>query len=75
MRQDTGGEDPQSWKRQRPERAAALSLWLHALTWCWYLQTHPAAGTWIPRPWYPHKKTPSFPDALAALRQVHWGPR
>jgi len=26
----------------------------------------------IPRPWYPGKKTPSFPDALAAIRRVHW---
>ena len=40
-KQDLGGEDPQCWKRQAPERAAALSLWLHALIWCWYLDTHP----------------------------------
>lgn len=75
VKQDIGGEDPQSWKRQGPERAACLSLWLHALTWCWYLETHPTGGTWIPRPWYQHKKTPSFLDALAALRRVHWAQR
>ncbi len=39
VKQYLGGEDPQSWKRNGPERAAALALWLRALTWCWYLDT------------------------------------
>jgi hypothetical protein len=72
VKQDLGGEQPQSWKRRGPERAAALSLWLHTVIWCWYLETHPAGHTWIRRPWYPQKKTPSFLDALAALRRVLW---
>ncbi len=42
VKQHLGGEDPQSWKRNGPERAACLSLWLHAMTWCWYLETHPS---------------------------------
>ena len=75
VKQDLGGQDPQSWKRQGPERAAALSLWLHAAIWCWYLDTHPEGRTWIPRPWYRHKATPSFLDALAALRRVLWAQR
>jgi DDE superfamily endonuclease len=75
VKQDLGGQEPQSWKRQGPERAACLSLWLHALVWCWYLQTHPTGHTWIRRPWYPHKKTPSFLDALAALRRMLWSQR
>jgi hypothetical protein len=29
-KQNLGGEDPQSCKREGPERAACLSLWLHA---------------------------------------------
>lgn len=74
-KQDLGGQDPQSWKRQGPERAAALSLWLHAATWCWYLDTHPEGRTRTPRPWYRHKTTPSFLDALAALRRVLWTQR
>jgi hypothetical protein len=74
-KQDLGGENPQSWKRKGPERAACLSLWLHATTWCWYLTEHPAGDTWIPRPWYPHKSTPSFLDALAALRRSLWTQR
>jgi hypothetical protein len=61
-KQDLGAEDPQNWKRQGPERAANLSLRLHALTWCWYLDTHPTGRTWVTRPWYRHKSTPSFRD-------------
>ena len=61
--------------RRGPERAACLSLWLHAAIWCWYLDTHPTGRTWIPHPWYRHKRTPSFLDALAALRRVLWAQR
>ena len=75
VKQDLGGQDPQTWKRQGPERAAALSLWLHAVIWCWYLHAHPAGGTWTARPWYPRKATPSFLDALAALRKTLWTQR
>lgn len=75
VKQDLGGQDPQSWKRQGPERAAALSLWLHAAIWCWYLHAHPAGRTWTERPWYPGKTTPSFLDALAALRKTLWAQR
>jgi len=74
-KQDLGGQDPQSFKRQGPERAACLSLWLHGMIWCWYLDTHPTGRTWIPRPWYRHKTTPSFLDALAALRRLLWAQR
>lgn len=75
VKQDLGAQSPQSWKRKGPERAAALSLWLHATTWCWYLDTHPTGRTWTPRPWYQTKTTPSFLDALAALRRVLWSQR
>ena len=75
VKQDLGGQNPQSWKRRGPERAAALSLWLHATIWCWYLTTHPTGATWTPRPWYRTKATPSFLDALAALRRVLWSQR
>jgi len=74
-KQDLGGQNPQSWKRQGPERAACLALWLHGMTWFWYLEQHPQGGTWIPRPWYPRKTTPSFLDALAALRRSLWQQR
>lgn len=75
VKQNLGGQDPQSWKRQGPKRAAALSLWLHSLTWCWYLSAHPDGRTWTARPWYKSKTTPSFLDALAALRRQIWAQR
>lgn len=74
-KQHLGGENPQCWKRQGPERAAALSLWLHGLIWCWHLDTHPTGRPWTLKPWYRHKTTPSFLDALAALRRALWKQR
>ena len=75
VKQNVGGENPQCWKRKGPERAACLSLWLQAIVWCWYLDTHPTGRSWTPRAWYPRKSTPSFLDALAALRRVLWSQR
>ena len=66
---------PQSWKGQGPARAAALSLWLHTAIWCWYLGTHADTPSWRTRPWYRHKHTASFADALAALRRTLWRQR
>ena len=37
-RQLIGGQQPQTWKRKGPERAAALSLWICSVIWLWYLQ-------------------------------------
>jgi hypothetical protein len=74
-KQHLGAGNPQSWKRHGPERAACLALWLHALVWCCYLHAHPTGRTWIPRPWYTRKTTPSFLDALAALRRTLWSQR
>ena len=74
-KQDLGGEQPQSWQRKGPERAACLALWLHAMTWLWYLIEHPMGQTWKSRPWYRDKHTPSFLDALAALRTSLWRQR
>ena len=33
VKQCLGGEDPQSWKHEGPERAANLSLWLYSSIW------------------------------------------
>lgn len=74
-KQYLGGEDPQSWKGQGPERAAALSFWIYAIVWYWYIKTYGSKASWLVTPWYPGKCTPSFIDALAALRTVLWGRR
>lgn len=70
-----GGEEPQCWKAQGPERAAALSFWTYSAIWLWYLACHGARPTWRTRPWYRAKRTPSFADALATLRRTLWSRR
>jgi hypothetical protein len=72
VKQDLGGQDPQTWKEQGPERAAAFAFSLYSLIWLFYLKTNPCRPVWTPRPWYIHKSNPSFKDALAALRRVLW---
>ena len=74
-KQALGGENPQSWRAKRPERAAALSLWLMTAVWAWYIPAFGTTTTWVRRPWYPKKASPSFLDALAALRRVLWRQR
>lgn len=72
VKQLLGGEDPQTWRGKGPERAASLSMWLYAAIWLWYITTQGAKRTWLSLPWYTSKKTPSFADALAALRRTLW---
>lgn len=74
-KQHLGGEQPQSWRGAGPERAAALSLWLHTAIWCWYLSSYGSRRSWTPRPWYPRKDHASFLDALGALRKALWSQR
>ena len=72
VKQMLGGQHPQSWKGQGPERAAAVSLWLYSMVWCWYLQTQGAKPRFVSLPWYRSKQTPAFADALTALRRLLW---
>ena len=74
-KQALGGEDPQTWKAHGPERAAALSFWIYAAVWLWYLEIHGTTPSWPTLPWYPKKCTASFADALAALRRTLWRQR
>jgi DDE superfamily endonuclease len=74
-KQELRGEDPQCWKHHGPERAAALSLWLSTAIWVWYIPIYHSTPTWRSRPWYSAKRTPSFHDALAALRRALWEQR
>ncbi len=75
VKQTLGGEDPQTWKAEGPERAAALSFWTYAAVWLWYLKVYGTKPSWPTLPWYPQKCTPSFADALAALRRTLWRQR
>ena len=74
-KQSLGVQEPQTYKRQGPERAAALGLWLYSLVWFWYLQRKPSQRTFIVMPWYCAKESPSFADALSCLRRELWSQR
>ena len=74
-KQFIGSQEPQTWKTQGPERAAALSLWLYSTIWLWYLRRKSKARTFWIQPWYRQKSTPSFADALYCLRRELWTER
>ena len=60
---------------QDGRRLKDLVAQLYAAIWTWYIPTVGTAVSWIPRPWYPKKATPSFLDALASLRRMLWAER
>jgi hypothetical protein len=70
-----GGQQPQTYKGQGPERAAGLSLWLYSMVWLWYLKQKSGQRYFIVQPWYRQKLTPSFADALSCLRRELWRER
>src|SRR6266581_4843326 len=75
VKQHAGAEHPQTWKHNGPARAVMLAFWLHTAVWCCYLASWDGKPTWRVRPWYTRKATPSFLDALAALRRDLWHQR
>ena len=75
-KQFMGGQDPQTWKLNGPERAAAFAFIVYSLNWIWFIQAKKYKTTcWPSLPWYRSKSTPSFQDALAGLRSVLWHAR
>lgn len=74
VKQFLGLEDPQTRKASGPERAVALALWSYAAIWLSYIR-HGTERTWSTLPWYSQKRTPSFLDAVAALRKDLWRQR
>jgi hypothetical protein len=74
-KQYLGSEEPQTWKGQGPERAAVISLWLYSVVWAWYIRYGYGKTSLSIIPWYSTKTSPSFQDALAALRRVLWRKR
>jgi len=67
-----GAEDPQSWVGVGPERVVSLDCWVSAAVWDWFVAAPSQQSLWPARPWYPGKRTPSFADAVAALRREVW---
>jgi hypothetical protein len=74
-KQFLGGQEPQTFKRQGPERAAGLSLWLYSVVWLWYLKQKANQRYFIVPPWNPLKTMPSFADAIGCLRRELWRER
>ena len=66
-----GFEEPQNQTATAVRRTAPFSGLVFALILLWYATEEPAgrAATWLARPWYRRKATPSFADVLATLRQ------
>lgn len=75
VKQFLGGEEPQCWKGRGPGRAAGFAYFLYGAVWLWHIQHGHASTSPLSTPWYPQKATPSFKDALAALRKVLWRER
>jgi hypothetical protein len=69
-----GVQQPQTFKRCGPERAAVMGLWLYSVVWLWYLHRRRGTAS-LKLPWYCAKARPSFADALAALRRMLWKQR
>jgi hypothetical protein len=74
-KQHLGSQEPQTYKGQGPERAAALGLWLYSIVWLWYLKQKSSRRYFFVQPWYPQKTTPSFADAIGCLRRELWRER
>ena len=69
-----GLEDPQNQTSLAVQRTAPMAFVVYDLVLLWYAaqaRDH-AAPTWVERPWYRQKATPSFLDMLTALRRAGW---
>lgn len=73
-KQYLGFEEPQSWTRKAVERTAPMAFMLYSMTVLWYAEHGEALrdGWFVTRPWYRKKRSASFADILATLRQASW---
>ncbi len=75
VKQHLTPQHPQSWRRYGPGRNVTVGFWLYSTVWLWFLQAGRQQPAWPHRPWYTRKCSPSFADALAALRAALWRTR
>lgn len=73
-KQFLGFENPQSQTERAVLRTAPMAFVVYDLVLLWYADQvqHGTSPTWLVRPWYRRKSTPSFLDMLTALRQTNW---
>jgi hypothetical protein len=64
-----GLEDPANRTKKAVERTAPMAFVLTSLSILWFHQEGHAKVRFPDRPWYPHKRTPSFADILCTLRR------
>jgi len=64
-----GFEEPQGWTRRAVERTAPTSMLLYSLIVLWFARWGHKYLSLPNRPWYRHKKSPSFADMLTTLRR------
>jgi len=74
-KQSLGAQQPQTYKVDGPERAAALGLWLYSIVWLWYINRKSSQRYYLAQPWYSQKSSPSFADAFSCLRREPWRQR
>jgi hypothetical protein len=73
-KQFVGGEEPQTWTGEGPERAVMLSLWLGSVVWLWFLQ-QPAKRHKVAGPPLVSGQDPSeFPRCLGGVAAASVGP-
>ncbi len=75
VKQHLTPQHPQSWRRCGPARNVTVGFWLYSTVWRWFLHAGREQRAWPHRPWYTRKRSPSFADALAALRAALWRTR
>jgi len=73
-KQMLGFEEPQNRTEKAVKRTAPMALVLYSLVVLWYARAgREIRERWfVKRPWYRKKKSASFADMLATLRQASW---
>jgi SRSO17 transposase len=67
-----GFEDPANRLPKAVERTAPMGMILLSLVTLWFHQEGHRHVSFPVRPWYRHKKEPSFADMLTTLRKLSW---
>jgi hypothetical protein len=71
-KQFLGLEDPANRLPKAVERTAPMALFIYSIVVVWFHQTGHPYLQFPFRPWYPHKKEPSFADLLTTLRRLSY---
>ena len=73
VEQHAHGQEPQSWKGRKPERAANLAFWLHGAAWLWYLTVSGTTPVFTTRPCTPPSASPRSPMPSSSCAACYGG--